>query len=84
MSLRLDIDCAPLPRSGVRALQTRLFVCLFTVFESSIEARQHVIDFTRRSNEHCLARQPRAIDTHLYTLSTKHGAVKGKVVPVLN
>jgi hypothetical protein len=38
---------------------------LFTVFLSSIEARQHGIDFARQSNEHCLALQPRAIDTHL-------------------
>jgi hypothetical protein len=30
-------------------------------------ARQHGIDFARKSNEHCLARQPRAIDTRLVT-----------------
>jgi hypothetical protein len=30
-----------------------------------VRARQHGIDFARHSNKHCLARQPRAIDTRL-------------------
>jgi hypothetical protein len=30
-----------------------------------VRARQHGIDFARQSNEHCLARKPRAIDTRL-------------------
>jgi hypothetical protein len=28
-------------------------------------ARQHGVDFARQSNEHCLRRHPRAIDTRL-------------------
>jgi hypothetical protein len=46
-------------------------VRLFTAFVSSIEVRQYGIDridgidFARQSNEHCLAWQPRAIDTNV-------------------
>jgi hypothetical protein len=36
---------------------------------SFCRARQHGIDFARQSNEHCLARQPRTVDTQLYVLS---------------
>jgi hypothetical protein len=32
-----------------------------------VRARQYGIDFARQSNEHCLSRQPRAIDTRLKT-----------------
>jgi hypothetical protein len=42
-----------------RQRQVRVRQCSFC------RARQHGIDFTRQSNEHCLGRQPRAIDTRL-------------------
>jgi hypothetical protein len=32
---------------------------------SFCRGRQHGIDFAKQSNEHCLARQPRPIDTQL-------------------
>jgi hypothetical protein len=48
----------PLPRDKepLRVGSTRAKFC---------RARQHGIDFATESNEHCLARQPRAIDTRL-------------------
>jgi hypothetical protein len=62
VSLKVCIDCVQLFVGGK-------LIRLFTIFMSSIEAWQCGIDSTRQNNERCLARQPCAIDTHLYALA---------------